>query len=195
MVRWKRLILFSAVALSLQTAPSMPQGARGAPKAADSRPDYAAMRREIMSFSSVVDKTISAAFNGAPFALKQETKGVYLQGYGVAFSFIVNIHRALVTPFGTVQSEQITPEQKRRRIEDLKEKLSRVMLENAENLRQIRTDDTVTIVCYFEDHNFPDEQNQNKTVVLSVLKKDLEEVSRKEDRWKEFKQRMKAVEY
>jgi len=119
-----------------------------------------------------------------------------LQGYGVAFTFMVNIHRALInTPFGQIHREGITQEQKKQRIDELKDQLARVLLEKGSGLRLLRKEEAVTIVGFFEDRNFPDEQNQNKTVILSVLKGDLDEALHKNNRWQEFKQRMKIIEY
>ena len=158
--------------------------------------DYASVRREIQNFEATVNNAIGSAFNAAPFALYLKTKGVYLQGYGVAFTFMVNIHRALInTPFGQIQREGITQIQKKQRIEELKERLLRVLLENGSSLHLLRKEESVTIVGFFEDRNFPDEENQSKTVILSVLKGDLDEVLHKENRWQEFKQRMKIIEY
>src|SRR5262249_504002 len=99
------------------------------------------------------------------------------------------------TPFGQVRREEITPEQKRRRIEDLKDKLVKVLQDSGDTLRQLKKEETVSIVVFVEDRNMPDEENQNKTIVLSVLKKDLDELGHKDDRSREFKQRMKIVEY
>jgi len=59
----------------------------------------------------------------------------------------------------------------------------------------VSRDESVSIIAFFEDRNFPDEESQSKTIVLSAKKRDLEELARKEDRLKEFKQRMKTVEY
>jgi hypothetical protein len=159
--------------------------------------DYAATRREIQNFEAVLNNVISLTFSSSPFALVQKPKGVYLPGYGISLSFLINIHRAVLnTPFGEVrQSADITPELKRRRIEDLKEKLIKALLDNGDSLHQLRKDEWVTIVAFFEDRNFPDEPNENKTLVLSVQKKDLDELAHKDDRWKEFKQRMRIVEY
>ncbi len=195
MARLRRLIPVGVVTLSLLTMPLIAQSARGASGTVENRPDYPSVRLEIQNFEAVVNNTILSAFSGSTLVLTQKTKGVYLQGYGLAFSYIVNIHRAMVTPFGVVHDGEITPDQKRRRIEEIVQKVSKALLENGENLRQVRKEDLITIVGYFEDRNFPDEQNQNKTIVLSVLKKDLDEACRGEDRWKEFKQRMKTVEY
>jgi len=159
--------------------------------------DYAATRREIQYFEGILNDVISMTFRSSPFALVQKPKGVYLPGYGVTLSFLINIHRAVLnTPFGEVrQGADITPELKKRRMEDLKEKLIKVLLDNGDSLRQLRKDEFVTIVAFFEDRNFPDEPNENKTLVLSVQKKDLDELAHKDDRWKEFKQRMRIVEY
>ncbi len=162
----------------------------------DPRPDYSSARREMQSFQSILDTVISSTFNAAPFAMSQKTKGVYLQGYGMTFTFVVNIHRALLnTPFGQARLYDVTPEQKRRRIEDLKERLIQVLYQKGDSLRQVPKDESVTIVGFIEDRNFPDEENQNKTFILSVTRKDLEELTHGEDRTREFKQRMKIVEY
>ncbi len=191
MICSSRFILPVLLAFWLGAAPSRAQGLRSL----TGNVDYAAVSREIRGFEAVVNKALSAAFTGAPFAVYQQTKGVYLQGYGATFCFTINLPRALVTPFGVVPGDDTTPEQKRRRIEDLKDRLSRVLLESGANLKQLRKEDTITIVGFFDDRNFPEEPSQNKTVILSVLKKDLDDVVRAEDRWKEFKQRMKSVEY
>ncbi len=159
--------------------------------------DYAATRREIRNFENILFNVISSTFSASPFALVQKPKGVYLQGYGVTVSFLINIHRAvLTTPFGDIrQGVDVTPELKKRRIEELKNKLIKVLLDNGDSLHQIQKDDYVTIVAFFEDRNFPDEPNENKTLVLSIMKKDLDELARRDDRWTEFKQRIRIVEY
>lgn len=196
MVCSMRSIIFGALAISLSASLVPAQGPHGAAAAAEYRPDYSTMRREIQNFELAANKTISIACNGEQSVFTGHARGAYLMGYGVTFSFTVNIYRAaLSTPFGTVQTLDMTPEQKLRRIEDIKEKLSRVLFENGESLRQIRVDDWITIAGFFDDRNFPGEPNQSKTVILSILKKDLDDASRAGDPWKEFKMRMKTVEY
>jgi hypothetical protein len=159
--------------------------------------DPASARREIQNFELALNNAINATFSSSPFALVQKPKGVLLQGYGVSFSFLINIHRAVInTPFGEVRTQpDITPELKRRKIEELKDKLIRVLADNGDSLKQVRKGDNVSIVLFLEDRNFPDEPNENKTIVLSILKKDLDDLGRSDDRWKELKQRIKTVEY
>jgi hypothetical protein len=159
--------------------------------------DYSAANREILQFESVINKMITSTFSSSPFAVVHMAKGAYLEGYGIVFNFTINIHTAVIsTPFGQFRTrEENTPELKKRRIEELKEKLIWMLQDNGEILRQLRKKDTVTIIAYFEDRNFPDEPNENKTILLSALKKDLDELGHKNNRLKEFKQRMKIIEY
>jgi len=159
--------------------------------------DYAAANREILQFEAIINRVITSTFSSSPFAVVHAAKGAYLEGYGIIFNFTINIHRAVIsTPFGQFRARQeITPELKKRRIEELKEKLILTLQNNGEILRQLRKKDTVTIIAYFEDRNFPDEPSENKTILLSAQKRDLDELGHKNNSLKEFKQRMKIIEY
>ncbi len=190
----KRGLFSSILLVGFLSAPLAGQAGRGAQDG--EKVDFSSARQEIQGFESTINNVINAAFT-SPFALNQKAKGVYLPGYGFSFNFLVNIHRALInTPFGELRSgAQITPEQKKRRIEDLKKKLIRTLFDGGDGLRQLPRGEAVTIVAFFEDRNFPDEPSENKTIVLTVLKKDLDELGHKEDTLKEFEQRVKIVEY
>ncbi len=175
---------------------AMPAGS-GQESADDTRLDYAQTQRDILKFEDVVNDVISSSFSSSPFALVQKAKGAYLPDYGISVSFMINIHRAVVnTPFGQIRSKvDAGPEAKKRRIEELKEKLIRVLMEKGDSFRQLRKSDSITIVGFFEDRVFPDEPNANKTIVMTASKKDLDEFGRKTDRYKEFRQRVKILEY
>ena len=163
---------------------------------AEFKVDYNLARREIETMEGVIDSLVSSSFSN-PFAMTQKTKGVYLQGYGITFNFLVNIHLAVVkTPFGVVKTgKEITPDEKKKRIEEVKDKLVRVLIEHGDTLSQLRKEESATIVAFFEDRRFLDDENHNKTLVLRAFKKDLEELAGKEHRWKELKQRMEIIEY
>ena len=162
----------------------------------ETRADLASARQDIQGFEGLINKLLGEQIKNS-FVSVQKSKGAYLQGYGVMFSFVVNIHRATIqSPFGPVaRADPDTPEEKKRQIEELKDRLVKLLQSNADRLRQLRKDEYVSIVMFVEDRNFPDEENQNKTVVLSVLKRDADELARREDRSREFKQRMRIVEY
>jgi hypothetical protein len=165
-------------------------------QAAETKVDYGSVHRDIVSFEAVITNVVNSTFSSSPFAVVQKPKGVFIDGYGIMFSFLINIHTAVIsTPFGAVQRGGLAPDVKLKRIEELKEKLIRVMQDNSEVFRQLPKDDWITIVAYVEDRNIPDEPNANKTVVLSALRKDLDELGHRTDRLKEFRMRMKIVEY
>jgi len=162
-----------------------------------SKIDYASTQQEILRFETVVNELISSAFSSSPFALVQKTKGAYLAGYGLSFAFQVNIHRAVVnTPFGQIRKgAAATTELKKQRISELKEKLILLLQESGETFRELGKEDSVTIIAFIEDRNIPDEPNANKTIILTALKKDIDEFGHQQERFKEFKQRIKIVEY
>jgi hypothetical protein len=164
----------------------------------ENKVDYASAQQDILKFETVVNAVINSTFSSSPFAVVQKAKGVYLEGYGVNFAFLVNIHRAVInTPFGQVRRSgfAVTPELKKQRIEELKDNLIQLLYQNGEIFQQLQQGDHITITAFIEDRNFPDEPSGNKTIVLSTLKKDLDELGNKNDSFKEFKQRMKIIEY
>jgi hypothetical protein len=163
----------------------------------DARVDYNSARREIAILEGAINGVIGSTLPG-PFVLFGKTKGVYLQGYGMMFDFLVNIHRAVIsTPFGEHRDplKEISPEQKKKRLEELKERLVRLLVERGEGLRQLRKDESVTIVAFIEDRNFPGDEAQNKTIVLRAFKRDVDELARREGGWRELTRRMEIVEY
>jgi len=190
----KRIVL-SLLSMGLLSVSLVAEGPRAA-QDVDVKVDYAVARREILNFELALRGVIASTFSSS-YALVQPPKGAYLPGYGVTFSFLINIHRAVIdTPFGPMRRADVaTPEAKKRLIEELKDKLIRVVLDNGDSLTQLRKEDAITVIAFMEDQNFPDEPNQNKTIVLTALKKDFDEVAGKDDKWKEFRQRMKIVEY
>ena len=191
-----RVVAFFAVWILAFSLAALPFGVNQ-DSGVDAKIDYAQTQRDILRFEDTVNDVISSSFSSSPFALVQKAKGAYLPDYGISMSFMINIHRAVVnTPFGQVRSKaDVGPEIKKKRIEELKEKLIRALQENGDSFRQLRKDDSVSIVGFIEDRNFPDEPNANKTIVMKVYKKDLDEFGHKTDRYKEFRQRVKVLEY
>lgn len=193
-MRFAIIIMMSAALLCAQAGA---QGTAGSQVSGEVRLDPARIRQEIRNFETALNNTVTATFSSSPFALVQKVKGVYLPGYGMSFTFLINIHTAMIsTPFGTVKrGEAVTPEQKKKRIEELLNKLTAGMQENGGGFRQLRKDESVTIVAFIEDRNFPDEANQNRTVLLSATERDLEEFAGQTNRFQEFKQRVRTIEY
>jgi len=190
-----RAFAFLPVLILVFSAPVRPLGANQ--DTGEVKIDYGMAKQDVLNFESVVNDVINSTFGSSPYAVLYKPKGAYLPGYGFSLSFTINIYRAVInTPFGQIRSRvDASPDLKKRRIDELKDKLIRALQENGDKFRQLRRDDNVTIVAFFEDRNFPDEPDGNKTMILSALKKDLDELGHKIDRSKEFRQRMKIVEY
>jgi len=184
-----------AAGLLLAVPAAAQSGVQGAQEGSNGKVDYTLARRDIQALESALTTLIGSSFPG-PFTVDRKPKGVYLRGYGLLIDFLVNIQRAVLnTPFGEFRDREreISPEQKKKRIDDFKEKLVQCLVERSDSLRQLRRDDSVTIVAFFEDRNFPGEMAQNKTIVLRAFKKDFDEQSRKD--WRELFRRMEIVEY
>ena len=159
--------------------------------------DPAQLRPFIRGVEVAVNSAIGASFPG-PFGTVQKAKGAYLPGYGTTFTFLINIPRAMInTPMGVFPSENaISPEQKRQRIDALKDMLVRILLSPTNRTARLQKEESIAIVGFFEEFDpVKPEESLNKTLVISVLKGDLDELSGKQDRFNELKQRVKIVEY
>lgn len=151
----------------------------------------------IRNFETALNKAISTTFSN-PFGLVSKPKGVYLQGYGYTFQFLVNIRRGMIqTPFGAfANAAEITPEQKKQRIEQCKDELLHALLNAGSGPPGLKSNEYISIIAFFEEINpVSPEENVNKTMILSVLKSDLEKTGSLQNRFDDFKQRVKIIEY
>jgi len=196
------VVLFLMAAGGASPAHARKSGAGRNPRQAaqnstDIRIDYNLARREIQTLEAVINGVINSMFSNSPFVLAQKTKGAYLKGYGFTFNFLVDIHRAVInTPFGTARVyPEMMLEEKKKRIEEIKEKLARVIFDSGNGLRQLPKDESVTIVAFLQDRSFPDEESISRTIVMRAFKKDIDELARKENRFKDLKQRIEVIEY
>jgi hypothetical protein len=181
------LLCISSLALSVQTS-----GNRG--QDGDAKMDYAAAKQEIRSFESSLNEALQSFIRDF-LGIKDNPRGAYLPGYGANFTFAIDIKRAIFkTPFGDVSRHQATEEQKRQRVEELKDLLIRLLQAEGRKFQQLGKGDCVTIVAFIDDKNFF-EPSANKTIVLRAQKKDLDELGNRSDRLNDFKQRIKIVEY
>ncbi len=166
-----------------------------AQNAGSPRVDYTRVTREIHGFEAALNETITTTIAN-PFGLVQKPKGVYLQGYGYTFQFLVNTGRGLIhSPFGTFPDpDSINAEQKKQRMDALKEKLKTLLVNQGGTLTQLQKGESITIVAYFEEINM-DQGTVNKTVIMSIGKSDLDGLATKQVGFSELKLKVKIVEY
>jgi hypothetical protein len=186
-----RTAWFAIMILGFLCVPVAAQGTKGL------NVDYGQERPLIKNFELAIGEAIATTFPG-PFGQVQKPKGVHLPGYGYTFMFLINIRRGMInTPFGAYANEaDITPEQKKQRIEGLKDKLVYLLVAQGSRLTALQRNESIAICALFEESNpvNPDE-NLNKTLILSILKSDLDELASKQERFNELRQRVKIVEY
>jgi hypothetical protein len=163
----------------------------------EARIDYPRASRDIQQLEVAINGAISKTFSN-PFGLVHKPKGGYLWGYGYVFTFVVNIKLGMIhTPFGNLKSgPDVTPDEKKQRIDGLKDELVRVLFRSGSGLAKLQEGESIAIMAFFEESDplIPEGQ-ANKTLILSVLKSDLDQFGNKQERFNEFKQKVKTVEY
>jgi hypothetical protein len=155
--------------------------------------DYAQVRPSIQKLEKGINDAITGIFGREGMIGKP--KGVYLQGYGYSFSFLINLRWGMInTPMGTYPSStEISPEQKKQRVEMAKDKLIGILFSQATGMPQPERDKSVTITAFFEETNL--DGIVSKTIIMSVLKNDIDELGNRQERFNDFKQRVKIIEY
>ncbi len=185
----KRRVCMGILALGILCLPMAAQG----PKAASV--DYAQIRPCIQRVEKAIFDATGTTFG--QLGIVGRPKGVYLQGYGYMYSILVNLRWGIVTshtPFGSLTTgTDLSPEEKKGQVDKYREQLVRVLFSQGNAMPQLDKDKCITIAAFLEESN--PEGTMNKTIILSVLKSDLDELGNKADRYNEFKQRVKIVEY
>jgi hypothetical protein len=193
-VNWearKRSVLLVALVLCFGGPPLCAQNS------GETKTDYPGASREIQSLEIAINGAIQRTFSG-PFGLVSPPIGGYLPGYGYVFNFVVNIKRGMTsTPFGMMKTgEELSPEEKTRRIDGLKDELVRILLNSGNGFVKLQKNESIAIMAYFEEFNpLIPEGKETKTLILSVSKSDLSDLANRQDRYNEFKQKVKIVEY
>jgi|WetSurMetagenome_2_1015567.scaffolds.fasta_scaffold16381_4 hypothetical protein len=175
---------------------AQPRG--GKPGSADENIDFNAIRKDIVRFEEALDENLGTLSRHPLFVLNS-AKGAYLPGYGLNFSFRINPRHGMMSKLSgrDARRPQVTPEQKKQWIDELNERLKRLIQDNGRGFQQIRKEDYISIVVYIDDRGFPFEPTSaTKTVILRVLKKDLDELGNKSgNSQEELNKRIKIFEY
>ncbi len=187
----KRVLIGVLIMMWVMCLPLSAQSAK------DGKADIPKAAPEVEKFETAINVAITKSFSG-PFGLVDPPKGGFLPAYGYVFFFRVNINKGMLnTPFGIMRTgPEITPEEKKRRIEELKDGLVRVFFDTGNDLAHLQKNESIAIFAFLEEMNVQSGAGkENHTLVLSVSKGDLTELANKPDRYNQFKQRVKVIEY
>jgi hypothetical protein len=173
-MKTKSLKLIAAVALAAllgSTAPAAPQDAA---KSGGSQ-NITRLRDEIRVLESVLNQNLTQAFP-APFAYLNAAHGAYLPGYGVIFTFEINLSRPSMGPFEgspTAATERAKREEARRKFDQAKELSQRVLADFGHTLDQLGPDESVAVIVYGSAATA--QGVEKSTAVLRVAKKDVDQ--------------------
>lgn len=144
-IQFSFLILCSALMSPIRAqsvAPGAPQGTS----------DYVHMRRDLAVFQGVLDTTLKQSLPG-PFRILGSSRGTYLPDYGAVLSLEVNVYQIRrLSPFDmkphTEKELNGAYNQMVTRIELVKELIIRAMAEHGSTLRQLGSDENLTVITH-----------------------------------------------
>lgn len=154
------------------------------------------LKQDTEIFERIVHEVLKQNFSD-PFAITSEPRGAYLQGYGMLFSFQINVNRRTIrTPFGEVRDPRPTS---RRTTEEhmrvIRTNLIDVLIEYGDSIKQLGGHDRISIAAYVDDRNELDARKSRKTLVLTASKDDVDLVAMKKISAENFKDRIDVMEY
>jgi hypothetical protein len=122
-----------------------------AAKSPQGKSNLAELKKGIELFESVLNQSLAQTLGG-PFETLDRARGAYLPGYGVVFTFEVNLTPLQnLGPFGpppTPKSEQAQREEEIRRRERAKSVAQQTLGNFGQTLTPLTPDESVTIVIY-----------------------------------------------
>lgn len=154
------------------------------------------LKQDTEIFERIVHEVLKQNFSD-PFAITGEPRGAYLQGYGMLFSFQINVNRRTIrTPFGEVRDPR--PTSKRTTEEHMRvirTTLIDALMEYGDSIEQLGGHDRISIAAYVDDRNELDVRKSRKTLVLTASKDDVDLVALKKISAENFRDRVGVMEY
>jgi hypothetical protein len=133
-------------------------------------------RATIIATESNFDKRFEKLFPELPYLLLGNTRGVYLEGYGVVFSAEVNLIVAGGTPFRPKPTKEEAlqyRQQKLTRIPVVVSGLRQAMLGAAQSLDTVPVDENVVFAVSLFQHSWEEMEGVPHQLVLSASRKSL----------------------
>jgi hypothetical protein len=124
-----------------------------------------------------------------------DPKGSYLPGFGVNFTFLLNINRdEIVTPFG-VKKFPSNPRTRAEKIRMVRETILKLLGDYGNALTQLNTDESFAVSAHLEDRTALVPSQKEEVLVFRVSKKALVDYSSKKIDSRQFREKVELVEY
>ncbi|MBI3939528.1 MAG: hypothetical protein HY315_01720 [Acidobacteria bacterium] len=155
--------------------------------------DYRLMRNEIQIFENILQTAIKNEFSH-PLALVHEPRGAYLPGYGVNFTFLLNVNRDEVnTPFGVKRFGAARP--RAEKIRAVREIMLKLLGDFGNALTQLGMEENFTITAHLEDRTALVPSEAEQVLVFRVGKKTLSDYGARKIDVKQFRDHVETIEY
>ena len=155
------------------------------------------MREQIRVLESVLNENLNQIFP-APFAYLDKARGAYLPGYGVVFSFEVNLNPqpASLGPFGPARPQQSPRERGEEAQKHRQEALDmseRVLADFGHTLEQLPAYETVAVVIH--GTSVGQQGIERSTTVVRAQKSDIDQFRASAIDRAAFLHRLQVLEY
>jgi len=160
------------------------------------KPNLAELKKSIGLFESVLNQSLAQTFGG-PFETLNGARGAYLPGYGIVFSFEVNLtplqSLGPFSPAPTAKGEQAQREEEVRRREKAVNLSEQVLGDFGQTFNQLNPGESVTIVIHTAAAH--PGKIERSTIVLSAEKKLLDARLSRAINQEHFVQKLSKTEY
>ena len=159
-------------------------------------PDLVKLRNQTEIFENIIGEVLRQNFDN-PFALEDEPQAAYLPGYGVVVSFFLRINRATVrTPFGNMPTPRAKAKlSAQEQIQKIKEIMIQTLGDYGNALTQVSKGDKIAVCAHVEDRNEIETSKRETTIILTVLKSDVDLYAAREVTMDQFANRIEILEY
>ncbi len=161
---------YKLCAVLVFAALAMPLGAADQEKI-----DLGKMREQIRMLESVLNTSLNQSFPG-PFAYLDGARGAYLPGYGVVFTFEVNlsVNRGMAGPFGGAPqpSPKVRKDEEKQRRDQARAMAEKVIADFGHTVEQLGANESLAIVI--QGAAVGDHGVEKSTMVLRASKHDID---------------------
>ena len=156
--------------------------------------DYRQMRNEIQIFETILRTAMKNEFSH-PLALVNEPRGTYLPGYGVSFTFLLNINRDEVdTPFG-IKRFNGPSRSRAEKMRTIREAIVKILGDFGNSITQLSSEESLAVAAHLEDRTTLVPAERDEVMVFRVSRRVLSDYSARRIDPKQFRDRVEMIEY
>ena len=154
------------------------------------------LKKEIELFETIVHTSLNQYLPN-PLFLSEVPRGALLDGYGLAFTYTINLNRSLTLfpkPAKTSAKgrEQLTAETA---IPEVQRNMTMLLGQYAATFKHLPSDAKISIIAHVISRPTGTSLSGNRVVVVSTSRKDAELYQRGKISFDEFKKRVDTLEY